>query len=184
MSLSHNQDEIRQWASLYALNALTPSESAAFQAHLNAGCSICEAEVRSFDGVMHDIALASTQTPPTQLRSRVLETASRAASIRFSKNGLLIVGSNDIPWQASNIPGIQCRTLFDDASRKYSTYLVRMDPGTVYPSHRHADLEEVYVLQGDLLVEGYVMRSGDYCRAEVGTIHGEVRTESGCVLFA
>ena len=185
MNFRHNQDEIQEWASLYTLNVLSPPESAAFESHLNADCSVCDADVHSFDGVIRDLASASTETPPTQLRSRVLETATRTAiAIRYNRAGLLIASSNHIPWQPTGIRGIQCRTLFNDAVRKYSTYLVRMDPGTVYPSHRHSDLEEVYVLEGDLLVEGYVMRAGDYCRAEAGTVHAEVRTESGCVLFA
>jgi anti-sigma factor ChrR (cupin superfamily) len=56
--------------------------------------------------------------------------------------------------------------------------------GTVYPAHRHAGIEESYLIEGDLLVEGYTLRSGDYCRAEAGSFHGEVRTDKGCKFIA
>jgi hypothetical protein len=44
-------------------------------------------------------------------------------------------------------------------------------------------VEELYVLEGDLRVGGMVIRPGDYCRAEAGTIHPELRTETGCLFF-
>ena len=63
------------------------------------------------------------------------------------------------------------------------TALVRMEPHTRYPSHQHADVEELYLLDGDLLVEGQRMRAGDYCRAEPGSIHGEVSTQAGALFL-
>lgn len=32
-------------------------------------------------------------------------------------------------------------------------------------------------------VENQLMRPGDYCRAESGTIHGETFTDDGCLLL-
>ena len=58
-----------------------------------------------------------------------------------------------------------------------------LESGAVYPPHRHNDIEEVYMLDGDLLVEGVHMRSGDYCRSEPGSIHGEAKTHSGALLL-
>jgi anti-sigma factor ChrR (cupin superfamily) len=58
-----------------------------------------------------------------------------------------------------------------------------MAPGTVYPAHRHGDLEEIYMLEGDYLVSGILMHAGDYCRAEAGSVHEDSRTLSGCVFI-
>jgi len=60
---------------------------------------------------------------------------------------------------------------------------LRIDPGTVYPSHRHSDVEELFLLEGDLLVEGLRMGPGDYCRAEPNSLHGQVRTDSGALFL-
>ena len=39
------------------------------------------------------------------------------------------------------------------------------------------------MLSGDLHVEDQVMRTGDYCRADSGTIHGETFTDGGCLFL-
>lgn len=59
-----------------------------------------------------------------------------------------------------------------------------MDAGAHYPSHRHADVEELFVLSGDLHVAGEVMSAGDYCRAETESVHGETFSETGCLFLA
>ena len=60
------------------------------------------------------------------------------------------------------------------------TQLVRMAPGTSYPRHRHADIEENYLLEGDLTISGVTMKAGDYCRAEPDSVHSDIRTSGGC----
>jgi quercetin dioxygenase-like cupin family protein len=70
-----------------------------------------------------------------------------------------------------------------EQQRKIATSLVRMDPGTHFPAHRHGGPEEVFVLEGDLVLEGQKMKPGDYCHAEIGTIHSESYTESGCLFL-
>ena len=52
-----------------------------------------------------------------------------------------------------------------------------------YPSHRHAGVEEILLLEGDLHVHGVVMRAGDYCRAEPDSMHEVTFSESGCMLL-
>ena len=59
--------------------------------------------------------------------------------------------------------------------------MVRMTPGTHYPSHKHAGVEELYLLEGDLSVDDMAMQAGDFCRAEAGSIHKEIVTQSGCL---
>jgi hypothetical protein len=39
-------------------------------------------------------------------------------------------------------------------------------------------------LEGDLLVDGVQMQTGDYCRAERGSVHVGVTSKSGCVFIA
>jgi len=56
-----------------------------------------------------------------------------------------------------------------------------MEPGTRYPSHRHLNMEELFMLEGDLMVEGTKMVAGDYCCGTPGSVHGAVYTESGAL---
>ncbi len=53
--------------------------------------------------------------------------------------------------------------------------------GRHYLSHRHSEIEELFLLSGDLHLEGQIMRTGDYCRADSGTIHGETFSDGRCL---
>jgi len=176
---------VHDLVSLYALDALEGPEKAAFEAHLRAGCQSCESELRSFSNVAAAVGESVPATPPPQLRQRLLARAAgspRLPGVLLQQSGLLISRSAELAWR-DMAPGIAFKPLFEDGQRKYNTCLVRMDAGAHYPSHRHSEIEELFMLSGDLHVEGEVMESGDYCRADTGTIHGETFSDSGCLFL-
>ena len=73
-------DELREQTGLYVLGALTPTEQAAFEAHL-ATCEECAAEVRTFSSVAGALAHAVPQSEPSPaLRARVLAAAGASSS--------------------------------------------------------------------------------------------------------
>jgi anti-sigma factor ChrR (cupin superfamily) len=147
---------------LYILDGLTPAEQSALKR------------------VADELGFAAPPvTPPTGLRARVLDAVKPQPGILLNRAGLLISRSSDIPWRSTSFAGLSVKPLFVDAERKYSTTLLRMEPGTHYPSHRHKETEELFVLEGDLIVEGKRMVAGDYCRGESSSVHGEVWTEAG-----
>src|SRR5206468_9489014 len=106
----------------------------------------------------------------------------RVPGTLLHEQGLLISRPNERPWRRFS-PGIESKVLFNDKERKYTTLLVRMEAGAQYPSHRHRDVEELFVLSGDLRVAGQVMQAGDYCRADPDSIHEVTSSESGCVFL-
>jgi DNA-binding NarL/FixJ family response regulator/quercetin dioxygenase-like cupin family protein len=116
----------------------------------------------------------------------VNEAATRAqvpTEILLNRNGLFIARSEGMNWRPIDAPGCQKKILFVDDREKSVTSIVRMQAGTHFPPHRHGGVEEVFILQGDLVVEGQPMKPGDYCRAERTTVHRESFTESGCVFL-
>jgi putative transcriptional regulator len=58
--------------------------------------------------------------------------------------------------------------------------LVRLAPGIDYPPHRHAGIEELHLLHGELIVDDRKLHAGDYLRAEAGTVDHRVWSETGC----
>jgi anti-sigma factor ChrR (cupin superfamily) len=102
-------------------------------------------------------------------------------------NGPCRAGAQDADDTARGEPtdehSSHLKPLFEDRDRNYNTSLVRMDAGAHYPSHHHAAIEEMFLLSGDLHLEGQVMRAGDYCRADRGSIHGETFTDDGCLFL-
>ncbi|MBI3302018.1 MAG: cupin domain-containing protein, partial [Deltaproteobacteria bacterium] len=101
----------------------------------------------------------------------------------IDKNGSRFARATQMTWQEGNAPAGEIKALFVDQQRGYNTFLVRMAPGAMLRPHRHADVEESYLLEGDLLVSGVEMKAGDYCRAEPGSLHAGVTTRGGCVFI-
>ena len=189
MTLDHSLETACETAALYALGALSADETRAFEAHLDSGCAVCLAEMAAFNAVTGDLAHAApSQLPSPALRTRVLERIaeqsdpSHAAIIE--RSGVRFVRSAQLGWETAAAPAVEVKTLSIDHTRGYVTKLVRMPPGAALYPHRHADVEESYVLDGDLLVSGVLMRGGDYCRAEAGSIHAGITTRSGCLFIA
>jgi DNA-binding NarL/FixJ family response regulator len=106
-----------------------------------------------------------------------------AAEILLDRFGLYMVRTEGMEWQMEGSSGCQKKVLFVDNRQQCVTSLVRMQAGTHFPAHRHGGTEEVFVLAGDLVVEGQTMKQGDYCRAETDSIHGESYTGSGCLFL-
>jgi len=193
MTLSdlRKQHDPSEWTTLYMLGELSPDDKGSFEQHLNGGCEECRTALRELGDVMADLAAGVSIAPPLTLRERLLQlvaenpTASGHArdGVLLRKAGLLIMRSDELPWEAAPIPGVLSKSLFVDEKRKYATSLVRVEPKAVYPSHRHNDIEEVFLLEGDFFVDGVSMAPGDFCRSEPGSVHGPSTTESGALLL-
>ena len=179
----------RELAALYAAGAMPATEAAEFELHLREGCTACASELQSLQATVAQLAFAAPPAaPPADLRARLMhriaEDSSRGATLPgllFRQAGLLISRPSEMDWQSGAVAGVLSKPLFVDESRGYATALVRMTAGTRYPSHRHKDVEELYLLEGDLNVGGIPMRPGDYCRAEPESVHGEVFTQTGAL---
>jgi anti-sigma factor ChrR (cupin superfamily) len=166
---------------LYALGTLEPGERAALEAHLAEGCEACRTELAELTAVTAPLGyLATHESPRAELRRRLLAGVP-ATPVDETP---LVVRAGDDGWMPGPIPGMTVRPLFRDAAGQRSTQLVRVTPGVTYPTHRHADTEEIYLLDGDLLVNGEVLATGDYCAALAGSVHEEIATHTGCAFIS
>ena len=77
-------------------------------------------------------------------------------------------------------PGISCKLLATDTEKNRVSMLVRLAPGTDYPPHRHAGVEELHMLDVELIVDEEKFYPGDYRRAEAGKVDHRVWSETGC----
>lgn len=182
----HTIETARERAALYAAGALGDAEQRELEAHLRDGCALCQAEVDAFSTVGNLLAESvARRHPRPQLRRLVDDAVAHiaAAPSRLEKDGVCFVRSDQLDWQTSPGGTVQIKPLHHDPQRGYHTVLVRMRPGDTYPSHRHAGAEEVFLIEGDVTLNGVTMRAGDYCRAEAGSIHGELSTEQGCTFM-
>lgn len=177
--------DVHEAVALYALGALDEAAKAEFELHLERGCEPCQAELRLLNTVTDELAIALALPAPDHLGQRVAAKAARAPRVPGSvihEGGLLVSRPAEVAWQAFSA-GIEYKPLSADPERDNHTLLVRMQPGSRYSAHRHADVEELFMLSGDLRVAGQVIRGGDYCRADAGTVHGESFSDSGCLFL-
>jgi len=181
----NNPESLHGLAALFALGALEDGDAQRFEDHLRGGCDICAAELRRLQDVVTGIASSVAATPPPQLRDRLMARVARTPrtpGLAYNEAGLLIARSQEISWQ-SLAPGITYKPLYRDKARNSDTMLIRMDAGARLASHRHSQIEELFLLSGDLHVEDQVMYAGDYCRADLGSVHDASYTESGCLFL-
>ncbi len=77
-------------------------------------------------------------------------------------------------------PGVFYKVLAGDTERNRLSMVVRLGPGAEYPPHTHADVEQLYLLRGQLWIDHRKLNPGDYNCAEAGTADARVWSETGC----
>lgn len=106
------------------------------------------------------------------------------AQMPFDENavGSSFVDPGKLPWQASDLPGFDTVTLFENRSTGESTVLMRVAPGAFADVHSHELLEEIYVLEGEFADQAQRYAKGQYCIREAGVPH-TATSESGCIVL-
>jgi anti-sigma factor ChrR (cupin superfamily) len=193
MTHTRTDEEAQGRAALYALGALDPEEARDFEEHASQ-CAPCAEELRCFRAVAAALAVAPGEAePPASVRSRLLarvsegggrEAADESASTGDeSAAGFLVVRRDEGKWRPTGDAGISYKLLYADAERGTYTTLVRMEPGSRIPAHRHLGVEQCLVLEGDLRSGDTEMSAGDFNCSLAGSVHGEVVTDGGALLL-
>jgi anti-sigma factor ChrR (cupin superfamily) len=176
-SHDHDQDHAER-VSLHALGALPADEVSAVEAQI-AACAECRTELDALRPIIGSFVSWPTDVlrPPTPLWARVAqriaaETGQPPAAPPPSR-------PTQLEWE-DVAPGISVKLLATDAERQRVSMLVRLAPGTDYPPHRHAGVEELYLLDGELMIDERKLHPGDHSRATAGTVDRRVRSETGC----
>ena len=119
----------------------------------------------------------SFERPPASLQQRL---AQRIIAETGAELALLPQQRWVEPEWKEVAPGISCKLLANDTERQRVSMLVRLAPGVDYPPHRHAGVEELHLLHGELMIDDRKLYPGDYNRAEPGTADKRVWSETGC----
>jgi len=182
-------------AALQALDTLDESESRVLTEKLQQSPEL-QSERAAFEAAIAAIGYAAPPVPvapdlKNRLFQRLAELPSTAESLNLqpivtspteNNTPSLIVRSNDVKWKSYGFPGVSFGKLYIDKKKRELTCLMRLEPGGTFPLHRHAGSEEVYVLEGDLIVEGEICHQGDYIRSAPGSTHSSL-TQGGCLLL-
>jgi len=170
---------------LYALGLLSARETAEFEAEVLAGevdAESLEEQLQTITALCEDIA-QSMPTPRRAVKDAIMAAIAPAQpNARLSESGQIFVLSKGGEW-AELLPGIMMKVLHQDDEHNRTTFLARLAPGASYPSHRHMGLEECLVIEGDLHVDGTVLREGDFTASYYNKVHIDTHSEAGCLLL-
>ncbi len=178
-------------APLYALNLLSDSERAWVEQQV-ADCPDLAEDLTTY-------ALAATALPysmplqplrdglKTQLFEQLgLETPEPVSLSDGTSEQLAqpyrAVRSQDLAWQPHPAPGITVAIVHRDVVKRELVGFLRAEPGAHYPLHRHATTEEIFMLEGDLIIGDEVFGPGDYIHSRPGSSHAP-HTRGGCKFF-
>jgi anti-sigma factor ChrR (cupin superfamily) len=185
-SSSNNQRcERRDLVASYALAALERSETEFMKAHLPT-CAECQQEYQSLSTVTNTLSAWRNQTMPplasswNRLAERISTQPQKQAVALKSPTSASFKDWAEPRWKEV-APGISCKLFSTDRDTDRVSMLVRLAPNTAYPPHRHAGVEELYLLEGELWIENRKLEPGDYNRAEAGTSDQRVWSETGCM---
>ena len=163
----------------YALRALPSGDVVGVESHLSS-CAQCRRRLARLRPIV-DTYLSR----PSELLEPPASVQQRLAQRIASDSGMLSAGGRatrqwrEPEWEEV-APGISCRLLSTDRERRRVSMLVRLAPGTEYPPHTHAGVEELHLLSGELWIDERKLYAGDYNRAEPGSSDQRVSSETGC----
>ena len=165
-------DDIQALALADAIGALDLDERRDLEARLAALAPGVRAEVAHlYDASVEIASSASGETPSPGVRDALL------ARIAAPSNHTITAAEG--AWVETPVPGVRMKILAIDRGRDRVTMLLKGAPAARYPAHHHSGPEECYVISGSLIVEGRVLRAGDFHHAEGDSNHGELWTLEG-----
>jgi len=155
-----------------SVGALDPDERVELQVRLDALTAEQRSEIARLYDAVTALALSAPQLdPPAHVRDRVLAAARQPT--RYT------VWAADAAWIDTGLPGIRARVLAVDKLRSLVTLMIRAEPGAVYPSHEHHGPEECFVISGSVVIDGRVLRAGDFHHADEDSHHDAITTTEG-----
>jgi anti-sigma factor ChrR (cupin superfamily) len=99
-----------------------------------------------------------------------------------------VVRPAEMGWQETRFPGCEVKTLMFDPTTGLLTSLFKFAPGAVLPDHEHVNIEQTYILEGNLVdkegaAAGTEVKQGEFVWREPGSRHSAWSPE-GCITLA
>lgn len=186
MERQDRSEWVTEWVALQALEQTDPQ--AVFELPDCSNGSNLSPELRSeLDAELAElqmvVAALAYSAPPVpmaaDLKQRLLQRiASPDLDLEHLKQQAATVDWQPYAYAAEAMVG----TWQMDAQQREVQCFVRAVGPVRFPKHRHAQAEEIIVLEGDLEIDGRLYQSGDRIASAAGTEH-QPATQQGCLLF-
>jgi anti-sigma factor ChrR (cupin superfamily) len=177
-------------APLYALDLLDLEERLWVEAQV-AECPDLAEELASYQAAVGVIPYSASVMPmAADLKARLfdklgldpVETVAQSPASTLSAPEMFALRSESLEWKPNRIEGVECALLFVDPVNRMRSLLVKVAAGVIYPLHQHRGIEEIYMLSGNLSIDGETYLAGDYIRSYPNSIHAP-STSEGCMFL-
>lgn len=170
-------ENFSELAALYALDVLDESD-----------CHVVEETVLEFPELAMELAefqnaagaiaySVPDATMATDLKQRLFQRINGEISIDTLK-----AQAAQVNWKPYSIPGVMIGILNLDEEKQEISCFLRCASNVCFPKHGHVGNEEIIILEGDLVIDGELYKSGDRIYSFADTVHEPV-TPQGCLLF-
>ena len=123
-------------------------------------------------------------TPAKQIsQAQIREMNDELGAIEPTANGSVYVKPQDMEWTPSQFEGIQMKVLYQDTERGEMTVLLKWQPGTTLPFHKHPEIEQSYVIEGSFYDHDGICRAGEFVYRHPQSKH-ETKSDEGCTILA
>ena len=120
-------------------------------------------------------------TEDAQMPDGLLEAIeSRIAGTGVELPGTVTVRAGAGDWIEVS-PGLRIKIMNRIESINRQTFMAWLQPGAEYADHDHDQDEEIYMMEGDLIIGDLVLKAGDFHAARAGRHHPVHRTTAGCL---
>jgi hypothetical protein len=167
-----------QQAALYALDALPPDEARELEQRMTD-----DPELRQLVDEMRETGAAVALVAPAREVPPDLKKKALNQAFAGTRHGMEIVRATEGRFRPTPFSGVTAKRLFVDPVTGNITWLLRMEPGSRYPAHRHSTTEQCLVVTGDVGFGEIRLGAGDFQAALGGTIHDALETINGCQLL-
>jgi quercetin dioxygenase-like cupin family protein len=141
------------------------------------------------EALVPSMHLAATERVRNRLRDRMCgdarstdrTAAAATAATPTSVQGFLTLAGSGAEGWVEMLPKAHAKLLFTDGNSE--SYLIRLEPGAWAPAHDHPADEECLVIEGSLWQGDIYLKAGDFHVARPGVRHGDLRTETGALVF-
>jgi anti-sigma factor ChrR (cupin superfamily) len=181
-------------APLYALDLLDLEERLWVETQV-VDCPDLAEELASYQTAVGLMPYSAAPMPmATDLKDRLFDRIDAASDSQLDvdpvepiaeappKLTMFAIRSADLQWKPHRMKGVTVAVLFVDPISRMRNLLVKAAAGVVYPFHQHQGIEEIYMLEGELEIDGDVYLAGDYIRSYPNTIHAP-STSTGCMFL-
>lgn len=133
--------------------------------------------VSEWENRLAPLALSDEATIPTGA-FKTIEAKLQASQIELPGTVTRRKGTGE--WQQAG-PGLKIQVMHENHKLNRHTFMAWLEPGAEYVDHDHDQDEEIYMIEGDLVIGDVTLLAGDFHVAKAGKHHPVHRTRTGCI---